>query len=414
MRQLNQRRGGLSVPSFHVRHVLASVLVSVFLVSTCQAQEGAASVPDSRPTAFEGVASVSQLPTGPPEDAVFLSLAKCKPGFEVSASLLYLQPLSGNLQYATKITPFPFQTPHWNDQTVNPDLTPAFNVGVRYDFGCGADTRLDWTSLNSHDSAGAEGIPLPHVINLAAGVVPPTAAFYLQALGPPFLVGPPPPFTSAQAELHFAYDAVNWDVGLLINVGSHNHVRLFAGLEGARIGQTLTGNFQSPGDVIAFTDTSRSVFTGVGPRLGIEEHCTWGSLDFLSGIAGALLIGGAQNNIAFNTNSIFYLNVPRDAFINNQYITTPTTTRVVPSIDAKLGASYTHAVGRLGRLKCEGGYQAAVYFNAVSQFSISEVENSLTGSSETDSFSGVFLRTVSEQQSNFVVHGPYLKLAIDF
>jgi hypothetical protein len=33
---------------------------------------------------------------------------------------------------------------------------------------------------------------------------------------------------------------------------------------------------------------------------------------------------------------------------------------------------------------------------------------------ETDTYSGVFLRTAVEQQTNFFVHGPYVKLALNF
>ena len=395
-----------------IRSTLSVAFVTAIVVSHAQAQESVLTAPEGRSIPFEGSVSLSQHAPECASDAVFLSLARSKPGFEVTASLLYLQPLSGNLQYATLVTPFPLVSPHWADQTVNPDLTPAFTIGVRYDFGCGADVRLDWTSLNSHDSAGAQGtagpVTIPVGTNSAGMTI--TDTFPLQAVGPPFLIGPPPPFTQTQAELHFAYDAVNWDFGLLINLGAHNRLRLSAGLEGARIGQTLAANFQTPDNSIAFNDTSRSVFTGVGPRLGLEERYSCGPFDILCGLAGATLIGGAQNNLAFTTNSPFATGFP----INSQYLTTPTATRVVPSIDAKLGASYTHSVGRFGSLTCEAGYQAAVYFNAVSQFSLSEVENSLTGAGETDQFSGLFLRTATEQQSNFVVHGPYLKLAVDF
>lgn len=393
-----------------IRSTLAVAFVMAMLVPHARAQESGFTASESRSIPLDGAVSLSQHASECASDNVFLSLARSQPGFEVNASLLYLQPLSGNLAYATLVTPFPFVTPHWADQTVNPDLTPAFNVGIRYDFGCGTDMRLDWTSLNSHDSAGAQGIPIQYTANVptSTGTVPVTS--FIQALGPPFLIGPPPQFTQAQAELHFAYDAVNWDVGLLINAGSHAHLRLFAGLEGARIGQTFSGTFQNPDNSIAFNDNSRSVFTGVGPRLGIDAHCTYGQFDFLLGLAGATLIGGAQNNIAFTTNSPYATGFP----INSQYLTTPTATRVVPSIDARLGASYTLPAGRFGSFKCEAGYQAAVYFNAVSQFTISEVLDSLTETAETSQFSGVFLRTASEQQSNFLMHGPYVKLALDF
>jgi len=93
-------------------------------------------------------------------------------------------------------------------------------------------------------------------------------------------------------------------------------------------------------------------------------------------------------------------------------LTSPGSTRVIPGIDAKLGGSYTIPVGNFGIFKCEAGYQAAVYFDAVNQFSLTEVV-----STTTDPFEGrssVFLRTAVEFQSNFVVHGPYVRFSLQF
>jgi hypothetical protein len=93
-------------------------------------------------------------------------------------------------------------------------------------------------------------------------------------------------------------------------------------------------------------------------------------------------------------------------------LTSADSTRAIPAIDAKLGASYSIPVGSFGILKCEAGYQAAVYINAVNQYSVSDVENSLT--EPIEGVAGVFLRSSLEYQSNFVVHGPYLKVSLDF
>ena len=54
------------------------------------------------------------------------------PRFEVSGSLLYLQPGAGNLEYGTLVTPFPIATPNWANQSLTPKFSPAFGVGARY------------------------------------------------------------------------------------------------------------------------------------------------------------------------------------------------------------------------------------------------------------------------------------------
>jgi hypothetical protein len=53
-----------------------------------------------------------------------------------------------------------------------------------------------------------------------------------------------------------------------------------------------------------------------------------------------------------------------------------------------------------------------VYINAINQFALSEVENSLTAPSE--GIAAVFLRTAVETQSNFFVHGPYVRFSFQF
>ena len=105
-------------------------------------------------------------------------------------------------------------------------------------------------------------------------------------------------------------------------------------------------------------------------------HYIAGRLDLLGGIAGSTLIGTRQSRIDFLTASP--MAAAGGLIPNTQSLTSPDSTQVIPCIDAKLGASYAIPVGRFGILKCEAGYQAAVYINAVNQYSLSEVENKLT------------------------------------
>ena len=140
-----------------------------------------------------------------------------------------------------------------------------------------------------------------------------------------------------------------------------------------------------------------------------------GNFELLSEIAGSALIGTRQSRIDFFANS------PTNALAgltpNFQFLTSPSTTQVIPCIDARLAASYAVPLGNFGILRCEAGYQAAVYINAINQYSLSEVENHLVadhpGTAETTG-SAVFLRTATETQANFLVHGPYLKLSLQF
>lgn len=352
-----------------------TILVSATLVFSARAQDNVAS-PENCAGAATGVNRV-------PGSSVNR--------FETSASLLWLQPGSGNLVYATLINPLPALTPHWNNQAVSPALSPGFNVGLRYIQDSDWDIALAWTHLNTYDSAT-------------------TVAGSSQAIGPSFLIGPPPPYASARAVAHFAYDAVTWDAGLFLNPRNQVQVRPFVGLEGARLSQRLSTNFLSSDGSISFTDASESLFTGAGPRLGVDVHSSAGNFDFVGGMAGALLAGTTDSRIDFITAS------PRASAFglspNSQFLTSPNSIRLIPAIDAKLGVRFNTRLGDLGLLKFEAGYQAAVYFNAVNQYSLTEVETAADAPFEGST--AVFLRTAVESQSNFWVHGPYLKLSFEF
>jgi hypothetical protein len=376
--------------------------VVLLLPGTLRAQGGPQSTPD-----LPGVPT-QDAPGSPHHelDGFEICAAKQPGAFETSAALLFLQPSSGNLVYSTVVNPFPLLTPHWSDEGISPDFSPAFTVGLRYLFdGCG-DIQLDWTHLNTFDSATTHATP-PFI---PPGPPPTSGPSSTQALGPSFLIGPPPPYASASAVAHFAYDAVNLDAGLLLCAGSHVQLRPFAGIQFARISGSLSTNFRSGDGSISFTDVPQSLFTGAGPRLGLDVHYVAGNFDLLGELAGGALIGSRQSRIDFYTTS------PQAAAAglvpNIQSLTSPDATQVIPCIDAKLGASYCVPVGSFGILKCEAGYQAAVYIGAINQFALSEVENTVV--ENTEGTAAVFLRTAVETQTNFFVHGPYVKISLRF
>ena len=165
---------------------------------------------------------------------------------------------------------------------------------------------------------------------------------------------------------HVGYDAVNVDAGLLLGVGNNVRMRLFGGLQIARINQSLTTHFLSPDGSIAFTDLNRSVFSGVGPRLGTEVHYSAGRLDFLCGIAGFLLMGGMQSYRDFFSDCADRFHDwtdPQWPILEH--------TELDPSHSGprcRMGASYVIPVGNFGALKCELGYQAAAYIAPSTNF----------------------------------------------
>jgi hypothetical protein len=303
---------------------------------------------------------------------------KPRPHFEVSGSLVYLQPGAGDLEYGTLITPLPPVTPNWNNQSLKPDFSPTFRVGLRYMPTEADDIQLNWTHLSATAHASVFASPT-------------------QMVGPPYLIGPESGlYKDGFGAVQSQYDAVNLDAGHSFCAECSFQLRVFGGVEYARIGQNLTGLFQSADGTASNGYTSNSVFNGAGPRLGLKGQYALGDVQLIGEVAGAGLIGTSRSHIDFTT-------VSPAAGLNGQNLTSPNSTQVIPSIDARLATAYSFPLSGSGVFKVEVGYQAAVYFNAVSQYAVTNVPTSLTLPPV-----GIYLATEQHTQSNFTDQGPYM------
>jgi hypothetical protein len=298
--------------------------------------------------------------------------------FEINGSLLFLQPGAGNLEYGTLVTPFPAATPNWSNQSLTPSMAPAFRVGGRYMPNESNDIELNWTHLNSVTNGSFSGTPT-------------------QMVGPPYLIGPESAlYKSGSGNVRFGLDSVNFDGGHTFCAECDFQMRIFGGVQFVRIGQNLTGMFRSPDGTASNANTTNSSFTGAGPRVGLKGQYDLGNFQFIGEFAGAGLIGTSQSSINFATNS-------PSIGLNTQSLTSPNASQVMPSIDARLATAYVFPPSDYGVFKIEVGYQAAVYFNAVSQYSLTNVPTSLTLPPI-----GIYLATQQHLQSNFTDQGPYL------
>jgi len=304
---------------------------------------------------------------------------------ETRASLLLLRPGGGNLDYGLMASPLPLPTPNWEYLSVSPDFTPAFNIGLGYVLSnYGNDIQLSWTHLNTRDSASA--------------VADPTDQF----VGPPYEIGPDAGlFRFANATTKFEFDSVNLDVGQFVDTGGPFMLRVFGGLQFARIGSNLSARFESEDGFLSNAYVNDSLFTGLGPRFGMRAQSTRGNLDLVGEFAGSVLVGKSESRLDFAATSpeLEILEIPSP---NRQALTSRDATRVIPSIESKLGTGYTLPGKHYGLIRFETGYQVAVYVNAINQYSISEVVTP-----PVDQSVGIYLRTASPTKSDFTAHGPY-------
>jgi hypothetical protein len=300
------------------------------------------------------------------------------PRFEISGSLTYLQPGAGNLEYGTLTTPLPLVTPSWANQSLNPKFTPAFSIAARYNAGASNDFELNWTHLTNTTNGSFFASPA-------------------QMVGPPYSIGPETnDYKNAFGTVHTAYDAINLVAGHTFCDTCEFQLRAFGGVGIARIGQDLTGLFESPGGAESATNTNHSRFTGAGPRLGMEGQYALGDFRLIGELATTALVGTEQSSINFTT-------VSPAAGLNNQVLTSPNATRVIPNIDARLAAAYIFPPSLYGVFKVEVGYRASVYLDAVSQYTLTQVPTMLILPP-----TGIYLATQLHNQSSFIDQGPYV------
>jgi hypothetical protein len=329
----------------------------------------------------ENLAAAPVMPpvTSPPrlvDQAIDVVPAGPQHRFEISGSLLYLQPGAGNLEYGTLISPLPITSPNWSNQSLKPGFSPAFGVGFRYIANAANDIDLNWTHLNTMTTDWFMASPT-------------------QMVGPPYLIGPnSSPYSIGQGSARFDYDAITLDGGHTFCTECPFQLRVFGGVEFARIGQEVSGLFLSTDGSDSSGYTNHSLFTGVGPRLGVKGQYAFGDFSLIGEAGAAGLIGTMKSHLDFTTNT-------PAVGPNAQAIFSPNQMLVVPSIDARMAVAYTFPSGSYGQFKLEAGYKAAVYFDAISNYALTQI-------STTIPVTGVFLATEQHSFSNFTNHGPYM------
>ena len=292
------------------------------------------SKPQGRPAdAGYGAQVAAPLPRAPAADSMaadlsYKSVARkaYAPHFEVSGTASFLQPGAGNLEYGTLTNPLPAVSPHWRNQSLKPNFTPSFSLGARYMPDESNDLQVNWTHLRNTATDSFFASPT-------------------EMVGPPYLIGPESLlYKNGSGVVKTAFDAVNLDAGHTFCADCSFQMRAFGGIGVARIGQNLSGRFVSTDGAASSGYTVDSMFTGAGPRFGVKGQYGIGDFQFIGEVAAAALIGNARSSMDFTTLS-------PTAGVNNQSITSPNATRLVPSIDARLATAYTFAPTAVGLFK---------------------------------------------------------------
>lgn len=332
-----------------------------------------------------------------PTQASYVYIPNFEPGFQFMLAPIALKPGASNLNYIIYNNELPAQTPGWTEKEIQPGYHFAFMLGGRYFFQPGADINLDWTHLNSTSTAS---------------VATPNANFFL---GPDYEIGPAGlTIRNGTGNAQFKYDVINLDAAQYVNFGHYVQVRFFGGLSTAFLreqvnatysGNVVTGAFQGPFSTMQSVTAN---FTGAGPRFGVETNFITDSGFGIFGEAAASALIGESYSKTNYTSSSQELFAIYGQTLNNQYIKDQNVTQVIPGFDAKLGLSYRRRIHQQGPLlTLKGGYQTAVYVNAISQYTPGTLVTPLqTG--------GIFVATMNHTLSNYSVQGPFVEADLKF
>lgn len=356
------------------------------------------------------VASARQLgdsrSAGSPLDVFVPNL---RPGLELTAGILLLQPGADNLGFATTTTFLPVQNPQWAVHALDPAYQPGFTVGARYTRPrSGKDLRTSWEHLSTHDSAF---IPVSDLATQWISPFSQTGPSTSEAANEVGIFH----LKAARGEVGFDYDLVNLDMGQTVNFGSSTQARLFAGVSWVRLQQQLISTFYNDPtidpvppvvapanpDLEFITLNNTSTFTGVGPRLGLmTEHALPRGFMFLSELSGAVLAGSMQPA------EYSFAGVYKDR-VDAEQIASEPVTQVVWNGDAKLGLGYTRQMPRGSILTFETGFKAAVFVNPFATYETSTNVLPLDiGSLSTNS--------MRHTPSNFTLNGWYASWSLQW
>jgi hypothetical protein len=386
-------------------------------------------------TLFLSSSALAALPNGVEDFQVNMPLFKG--GFVFGAGGIYIRANTPDLQYAVE-----FDSPARNSGRffdVVPGYKFGYELSLGYQIPCsGNDFKLHYLQF---DEKSTEHIGSNENF-IASMIAPTTLSFPDEfgtfssgGVSVDLLLIPattlPVNFTVSQASAGDAFrqDVLDLEFGQSINVDNFIRIRLHAGLRDARIrhrqsatyiynttltvensidgggiGDPLTTTVTLTGDQLAQTVKDSSHFVGLGPRVGIDGSFHLGAGFGLVGkLSTALLVGNLSTATSeeFSGNSNFTVTdvtitglnpgvtltsltvpvgtvLPINETLENLSVNDPSSTRIIPNIEAKMALDYSFSIRGCSTGELELGYYVTHYFNAVDRIPILDVTQTNT------------------------------------
>jgi hypothetical protein len=330
-------------------------------------------------------------------------------------ALLYLQPYSNNLKYATFVSGLQPYYQSWHYQEIKPDYHPAFELGFNYAIPHSTySAYVNWTHLNSNDTSYKQASTSTNLSTV-------------EFVAPPFEMSPPVfGIKRADSKANFDFDSVLLNASKSVQFGSHIQTNFFGGINLLNLNQTVKTTFSNyagspptpysyplqPDPSFSFLTNNTSKYFGAGPDLGMDIHYELkNGFGIMGEFLGSLTAGTVKVQDDFTSTSARLTTLGIGT--SHQQITSPDSTQVVLGADAKLGVFYNYHGTTIPDLTIEAGYRIATYANAISTVNPSTLVQPGTVIITPEFSTGTMAIVSTDARTRpFNFNGPFLNLKL--
>ncbi len=283
---------------------------------------------------------------GPVCSAVNVTVPCENTAWDVGGRALYLQPNSR--------TGYGENTYTQNTTSVTAGANPVWGWGFQlegsYHYSTGNDFNVNWYHYRSGGKTNVLAAPV-------------TFANPSTVFGPSFN-GYIATLQEMSTSVSPAWDQVNMEFAQHVDFGENKFARFHGGMNFSRVANTgyrysyVTSTpkvTQAAPPGYQRTLTRSSVYNGFGPRVGMDLNYEWGNGVGVYATGALSVLAGTSK--ASNQNTDW--DTPADG-----YVFSLSQAKVVPELDAKLGAMYTYAMAQ-GDLSLDVGWMWAHYTNVL-------------------------------------------------
>lgn len=305
------------------------------------------------------ISSLAALPAT--TDPTLIAVPQLPGGFVIGASAFYLQPSAhhGDLDYAS-VASGTSAIFAGSLKNVEPGYDWSWSLNIGYIFpNTGNDVNLSYFHLDTDNNDSIS-------VNDGSNIIP------INFVNPELEEN----VLNANAKAEYNLNQVDLTAGQFLDVGCRLILHPFVGLRWAEIERDLKSRFvefsaPSGGTLDdIFSINEKSNFDGIGPLVGADASYYIGlGFGIVSHFDSALLIG----NIDSQSNVIHIDNIEEGnpSILFTTQLKKDDIRRIVPVLDAKLGADYTYVFNNAANshLTFEVGWMFSNYFNAVDRLS---------------------------------------------